>query len=153
MRSKNNKAMKLACILGSFAFLMAIVAYAVIFSLGNHYNPAGGSGPPITATFEWNWTVNSTSSYSISATADPDDCRLKKHVSGWFDSTVYSINPAPINQSILSNDKWVGDHSVSSSSVMVSGNKYYWHWDSWEVRADGSSGSKSGGKGSHYNCH
>ena len=151
MRSKNT-AMKLACILGSFVFLMAIVAYAVSFSAGNDYNPSGGFGPPITADFEWNWTVNNDLSYPISATANPTSTHFIRHRSWLPDDTEYTLDPSPItNSSIPAGTVWDDDTSASCS-VMVSGNKYYWKWDSWTVQAAGSSGSGSGGKGGQYNC-
>ena len=150
MRSKNT-AMKLACILGGFAFLMAIAAYAAVtFSTYSGGIPNGGFGPPITASFDWSWAINNQLSYPISGTANPDDCMLKKD--GFFDSTVFSINPPSItNSSIPKTSVWADDYEVNCT-VMESGNKYFWKWDSWKVKAAGSSGTGSGGKGSKYNC-
>ena len=150
MRSKNT-AMKLACILGSFAFLMAIVAYAAVtFSAYSGGSPNGGFGPPIIATFDWSWSVNNQFAYPISGTADPDHCKFKKD--GLFDSTKFSYNPPPFtNSSIPAGSVW-SDRFDVNCNVMVSGNKYFWKWDSWKVKAAGSSGTGSKGKGSKYNC-
>ncbi len=151
MRSKNT-AMKLACILGSFAFLMAIVAYAVIISQGNFSQPSGGSGPRISATFEWLWGVTNDRAHSINATANPENCQFMRQTPG-PDIADYSNNPASVTHTIGAGKTWSNFRS-RTCDVMESGNNYYWKWNSWPVdTTTNDSGSAPGGSGSTYNCN
>lgn len=151
-----NTVVRLAYILGGLALLMPIVAYAVTFSVGDSANPAGGLGSPITASFWWSWTtINFNDSDPVSATGNPQNCRLRKE-SSWFpDTTVFSINPEPITDpSVASGNRSATEYYVSCN-VMELGNKYHWDWEKWEVRAsDGASGGNtSGGRAGTYNCY
>ena len=151
-----NTVLKLACILGGLALLMPILAYAVTFSTDESTTPSGGSGAPMTASFSWSWaTINFNDATAVSATGDPQNCRLRKE-SPWFpDTTVFSINPEPITDSNVASGNRSATEYYVSCNVMESGNKYHWDWEKWGIQAsDGASGGTlSGGRSGAYNCN
>jgi hypothetical protein len=136
------------------ALVVPLVVYAASFGQGVYPDPDGGSGPPITAYFTWQWNVTNTHTYTISGQADPGQARLMREIPFWPDDTVINGNP-PVhsNSSIPHGATWYDEDQISGS-VMFEGNYYHWTWASWPVNGScGHSGSYGGGDGASYWCN
>jgi hypothetical protein len=149
---------KALCGVGIVALVVPFAVYAAGFSQSVVYDPDGGAGPPITATFDWNWTIDNTHPYNISGNARPDDAYLMRVRATIFlpDEIAlhHTAHTHPTGSGLLEPGQSWGDIHAYSGFNMSVGNNCYWKWDSWKLNATcGHDSTYGGDRGPDYQCY